>query len=287
MGLQEVTHQATRQRLDRSNGLLSHYRVFTVGKRYGGGAWDWPSTARLLDDAAVEVSWPEAEGRPFSMQATYRWRDASTVDLETTVRAAADLRGFEAFVASYFHERFTNAMVAAKAPPDAASAGGASPDATVSNSGSAAAANPAAGTNAPVLVRALRSEGDWQMFPRDVAAIPLIQDGRWKLEPNPVDWTLRSELVRPLVRRRAPSSGLSCVLMAPSEECFAVSMPYEAEGHGSAYLSLFGKDLRAGDMARARARLVVAVAKPDAALFVLYEEASKDWESRPAAGDGR
>lgn len=247
LGLQEVTNVATRQRLDRSNGLLSHYRVFTTGHRYGGGAWDWPSTARLLDDAAVEVSWPAADDRPFSMTAVYRWRDASTVDLETTVKAVSDLRGFETFIASYFHERFTNTLVAT---------------------------GPA---TAPTWVRTTKAEGDWQIFPRDAAAEALIRDGRWKLEPNPVDWTMRPAFARPLVRRRAPTSGLSGILMAPTEECFAVALPHETEGHYSAYLSLFGRDLAAGQTARARVRLVIAVAKTDAAVVVLSDEAAKNW----------
>ncbi len=33
--------------------------------------------------------------------------------------------------------------------------------------------------------------------------------------------------------------------------------PFEAEGHRSMYLALFGKDLKAGESARARARLVI------------------------------
>jgi hypothetical protein len=239
----------------------------------------------LLDDGAVEVSWAETDERPFAMRAVYRWRDASTVDLETSVTAVSDLRGFESFVACYFHERFTNAMVAAKPVPARTAAGA---DATPGAGGAVPAS-----TNGPVLVRVTRAEGEWQMFPRDAGVIPLIEDGRWKLEPHPVNWTIRSELMRPLVRRRAPSSGLSALLMAPAEECFAVALPYETEGHYSVYASLFGRDLRAGETARARVRLAIAVAKPDAAVYALYDEARKEWGAgsdpagRPAAGDGQ
>jgi hypothetical protein len=45
LGLAPVIHIPTGARLDRSMGILSFYRVFTTGKRYGAGAWDWPSTA--------------------------------------------------------------------------------------------------------------------------------------------------------------------------------------------------------------------------------------------------
>jgi hypothetical protein len=45
--------------------------------------------------------------------------------------------------------------------------------------------------------------------------------------------------------------------MSPPRDCFAVLTPFEAEPHRSLYLSLFGKDLKTGESARARARLVI------------------------------
>jgi hypothetical protein len=45
--------------------------------------------------------------------------------------------------------------------------------------------------------------------------------------------------------------------MSPPQDCFAVLTPFEAEPHRSMYLSLFGRDLKAGETARARARLVI------------------------------
>ena len=35
--------------------------------------------------------------------------------------------------------------------------------------------------NRPGLLPARKEFGDWQMFPRDAAAVPWIQDGRWRL----------------------------------------------------------------------------------------------------------
>ena len=61
--LEEVTvHTPTGTPLCQGHGLFSHYRVFTRGKRYGGGAWDWPSESKLRDDGSVEVRWPAADG---------------------------------------------------------------------------------------------------------------------------------------------------------------------------------------------------------------------------------
>lgn len=232
MGLQEVVQVHTGARLDRSNGLLSHYRVFSAGRRYGGGAWDWPSTAELSGAGeTVEVHWPERPDRPFEMWATYRWLDARSVELETRVRAAADLPGFESFVASYFSESFTNAAVAL--PPRKGGAEGRWTAAT-------------------------RDRGDWQIFPRDTAAVPLIGDGRWKLEPNPVAWVVREPFgTLAAGLRRSASLGIWAVFRARSEDCFAMAMPEQSEGHRSLYFSLFGRDLKAGQSATARVRLAL------------------------------
>ncbi|HOX04225.1 MAG: hypothetical protein KA118_05710 [Verrucomicrobia bacterium] len=46
-------------------------------------------------------------------------------------------------------------------------------------------------------------------------------------------------------------------MMAKREECFAVAMPCETDGHCSLYLSQFGRDLKAGKTARVEARLAI------------------------------
>ncbi len=231
VGLQSVTHVASGQRLDQSMGLLSHYRVFTSGQRYGGGAWDWPSTAKLTRGGAVEVLWPATAERPFELRAVYRWATPTALDLETVVTAQQDLSKFESFLACYFTGGFTNAQAAA-APQ----------------------------SEPPPVSRylpAVRAAGEWQMFPRDDDAIRVIQDGRWKLPPNPVDWVIRPRFSRPVAVRCAAASNLAAVVMARRAECFALAMPHETEGHGSLYLSLFGRDLQAGETTRAQARLVI------------------------------
>lgn len=255
VGLQEVTYLPSRQRLDRSMGLLGHYRVFSRGKRYGTGAWDWPSTAQSRDDGAVIVSWPAAADRPFELQATYRWRNPVTLEVETLVHAKADLPAFECFLASYFAPHFSQASVAVKSE---------------------------SGTNGPVeWKRADRSEGEWQVYPRDPSVVPIILDGRWMIAPNPVSWIVRSNFAIPVARRRSPNSGLSALLMAPPTECFAILTPHETEEHHSTYLSLFGVDLKEGTTARARARLAVAIAKSDAAVRVDFENAAAEWAKDP------
>lgn len=246
MGLQEVVHGPTGRRLDRSNGLLSHYRVFTQGKRYGGGAWDWPGRAVLGADGAVTVTWPAEAGRPFELRAMYRWVDPAVVEVVTEVRAEAALPGFEVFLASYFDSAFDRARVALGAVDG----------------------------KAAQWVPATRERGEWQMVPRERGVVRLIEDGRWRLEPNPVTWVVGDpfgSLAWAVREAGSGPEGLRAGLMAPGTDCFAVAMPHQAEAHYSVYLSLFGREVRAGEVAQARARLVVAVG--DARV----EEVAKGW----------
>jgi hypothetical protein len=241
-GLSSVVHLPSGVVLDSSMGLFGHYRVFSANKRYGTAAWDWPSEAKLSRDGSVEVHWPSAEDRPFELHAVYRWTAPNTLDLETSVQAKTNLAKFESFLASYFAEGFTNAYVYVR-----------------SNS-------------QQWLAAADKGSGVWQAFPRDDQAVAIIQDGRWKYLPSPVDWVIRPHLTKPLGVRGCPANGLQALVMAPTQDCFAVLTPFEAEAHRSMYLSLFGKDLTAGETARARARLVIASKLPDAGIMKACED---------------
>jgi len=232
LGLSQVIHIPTGQVLDQSNGLFSHYRVFSKGRRYGNGAWDWPSSAVLLPEGAVEARWESAPDRPFAMRAVYRWSAADTLDLTTIVLPTQALPAFEVFLALYFHSAFTNCSLFLESAK--------TPDAPAQ------------------FVPAARALGDWLMAPRNSSMVPLIQDGRWKLEPNPVSWVILPAFGAPLAMRRAPVSNLAAVSMARPEDCFALATPHEAEGHFSLYHSLFGRDLKAGERIEARSRLVIA-----------------------------
>ena len=245
-GLSSVTYVPTGAKLDRSMGILSYYRVFTTNKRYGVGAWDWPSTAKLRPDGAVQVTWPEAPDRPFEMGALYRWKDPQTIDVETTVTARKDLSKFESFLASYFDEAFPSPCVYVSENPEAA--------------------------NKPGFLPAKKSYGDWQMFPRDEQTVPIVRDGRWKLEPNPVNWTIMPRLAAPVCLRRGGPNESTVVLMSPPEDCFAVATPCEGEAHYSLYLSLFGRDIKTGETAKARTRFIIAAGASDEQILAFYQQ---------------
>ena len=250
LGLTSAVHIPTGTTLNGAYGLLSYYRVFTTNKRYGTAAWSWPSTSKLLPDGAVQVAWPAADDRPFEMVAVYRFDDDSTLDVETIVKAGEDLNKFEVFLASYFHESFPLPKVLV------------TPDPKI--------------VGKRTFMTAKKSFGDWQMFPRNNEVVPIIRDGRWKKEPNPVDWTIMPPMAKPIAMRRGSKTAPTAILMAPPDDCFAIATPYEGESHYSVYFSLFGRDIEAGQTARARLRLVVKNITSNREILDLYRKYMKD-----------
>ncbi len=254
-GITELVHAASGTELasgGRLPGLFSYYRVFSAKARYGNAARDWPTTTEILPDGALRVFWPAGGEHPLEMTAVHRWTRPDTLDVETTVKPLEDVPAFEVFVSSYYREAFLARVYVTPAGQPEAS---------------------------PRFVPADRnaaSKGGYVMFPRDERALNMILDGRWKIPPNPVDWDLVRWLAAPLAVRQDPASGMTAVMMAPLEDCFAISSPYnpaspDARGYRSLYLSLFGRDVKAGESVRARCRLVVRQNLTDEQVVELYE----------------
>ncbi len=220
-------------------GIFSHYRLLDAEHRYGTAGWDWKSTSSLLPDGAVQVNWTADSDHPFDLAARYRWKKPNVLDLTTTVTARQDLKRFEVFLASYLPP-FDQSLVYSK--------------------------------DGYGLKPALRTNGDWQMFPRDAQAERTIGDGRWKRPPNPVDWKILPALAAPLAIRRDAKSGLAAVIMARPQDCFAIATPYGEEAHRSLYLCLFGRDLTNGETATAPTRLIIGKDINDSRAIELYEE---------------
>ncbi|MCP4785322.1 MAG: twin-arginine translocation signal domain-containing protein [Fuerstiella sp.] len=229
-GITSVVNAARGATVSRSLGLFTHYRLLEAAKRHGTSARERSSESRLLADGTVEATWAADENHPFELKAVYRWAAPDVLDVVTSVTARKDLTGFEVFLSSYF-EGFGESWVYAK---DAGLAAG-----------------------KPPFVQATRDKGVWQMFPRDKQAAEMIGDGRWKQPPHPVDWAIRPTLAGPLGMRIDRKTGLVALVMAPPEDCFAISTPFGTEGHRSLYLSLFGQDFKLGQTKAACSRLVV------------------------------
>lgn len=261
LGLSSVVHVPSGVRLDGAFGIASYYRLFTTNTRYGTAAWDWPSTSKLLPDGAVQVTWPEGPDRPFEMAAIYRFHDSSTLDVETIVKPSKDLSNFEVFLASYFREVFPSPFVYVAANRET--------------------------QGKPGFLLAKKSFGDWQMFPRNQEVLPVIQDGRWQKEPNPVRWVIMPSLAAPVCLRRGAGTDLVVVLMAPPGHCFAIATPYEGESHYSLYLSLFGRDVKAAETAKARSRFTITTGVSDRQILELYRSYTKEFSGPPLVVDGQ
>ncbi len=244
LGLLPVSDCKTGKVLTKSMGLFSHYRLLDAGKRYGTAGWEWKSEAKLLGSGDVEVKWTADEVHPFDMLALYRWSDPDALDLTTRVTSKGNLQHFEVFLASYF-DGFPATSVYSKKPAEGGKSG---------------------------FFGADKTDGVWQMFPRDAEAVKVIKDGRWKFPPNPVDWAIRPQFAAPLVVRRDAGSGLAAVLMTRSQDCFAIACPHDGEGHRSVYFSLFGLNLAPGESVEARSRLIICRDVTDEKAVMLYDK---------------
>jgi hypothetical protein len=261
LGLSSMVYIPSGTRLNGKYAIFSYYRVFTTDKRYGEGAWEWPSTLKLLPDGAVRITWPAKPEHPFEMSATYRLSGDAALDVETVVKAQKDLPGFEVFLASYFDAAFPTSRVYVQKNPKM--------------------------QGKPGFLTAEKAFGHWQMFPRSDDVLPIIHDGRWAKKPNPVDWAIMPRMSAPIGVRQNSAGDLAVVLMAPPEDCFAISTPYEGDRHYSLYLSLFGRDVQAGQTAKAHCRMVVVAGASTDRILALYKKYMKELQGGAAADAGR
>lgn len=243
-------------------GLLSLYRVFSTDTRYGDAARDWPTEPVVKPDGALGVRWPAAPEHPLEMTGVYRWARPDALDLEITVTPQTALPRFELFLSSYFQPEFRAAVHAR-----AGFHGGGEP------------AMVAADVNPLV-------DGTYLLFPRDRAALQMVFDRRWELPPHPVQWSVTRQFASPLILRRHAPSRVTALLLAPPEDCFALATAYNktppdgVADHWSLYLSLFGRDLAAGETARARTRLVIGRDLTDARAVELQQEYLRELQGK-------
>lgn len=257
LGLTSVVDSASGTAIARAYGLFSHYRLLDDRTRYGHAAWDWTSEAQVISRGAVEVQWSADDEHPFDMKAVYRWTARNTLDVVTTVVPQADLKRFEVFLASYF-QGFAKSLVYVDGCPET--------------------------DGKPGFLEAKKSYANWQMFPRDDKAVGIIQDGRWRRPPSPVEWKIMPHLAAPLAMRRDAESGLVGLVMAPAADCFAVATPFGKESHRSLYLSLLGRDLKADEAATARSRLIIGRRISDDDAVALYKSYLEELHSHDEKG---
>lgn len=249
-GIYPMVHLDSKMELVHPPGVFSFYRLLGRNARYGECVRDWPTQTRLLENGAVEVRWPATADHPAEITGVYRWKGPDTLDLEIAVTPRRDIEQCELFMSSYFTKTFRAAVYL--------KGNGAEPPHWVG------------------VDRKAGSTRSYVMFPRDEDAVKRIQDGRWKIGLNPVDWEIERWMAEPLFIRRDTTQGLAAVMMCPPSDCFAVASPWnpatpDAAGYRSIYLSLLGRDVRAGETAQARCRLVIAKLTDQQALERYHE----------------
>ncbi|MDD2599346.1 MAG: hypothetical protein PHO37_08990 [Kiritimatiellae bacterium] len=237
-GLAPVTDIKSGAQIAASLGLLTPYRLLDSERRYLPDVREWRSTAELLADGAVQVNWTADENHPFDLQIVYRWATAEALDATVTVSAKKLLPKFEVFMTCYF-----------------------------------SGFNLCHGSGSQGLVAADRKLGDWLCFPRDNEARKIIADGRWKHEPNPVDFIPVENYKYPFGVRASLDNGLTSIMLAAPQDCFAVLMPHHEDNHYSLYLSLFGYDIKSGHSATARCRVVISRDISEKKAVELYQRA--------------
>ena len=239
-------------------GALSFYRVFSRDIRYGDAARNWPTQNKLLSDGAVEVRFPPAEEHPLEMVAVFRWQSAHALDVETTITPRRAMPQCEVFLSSYFGRSMRGSVYV---KPNFFERG---------------EARLMTADVSPLV------DGTYLMFPRDRQAVLTIFDGRWEFPPHPVQWSITRYIAGPLAVRRDDKGGVAVAVMAPPDDCFAVSLPYNKTppdgpaSHASLYLSLFGRDLAAGQTAKARTRMLVGREMSDRQVIDAYEAYTKN-----------
>jgi hypothetical protein len=231
-GISQLLHAPSSNMVVGCYGLFSPFA--TTSNRFPTGLHAWPCTQQLHKDGALETHWPVAGEIPFELTARCWFSAKETLDAEFTVKPRLDLPGFELFLNSYFGGTFSNVAV------------------YVQDRGR--------GIVVPRFQWATRANGEWQMYPREPAVLGLINDGRWTGSYRR-NWDFMPLLAQPLVMRQSARPALTALLIAAPEDCFAIATYCQAEskfgGPNSTSLSLFGRDLKAGKMARARVRFVL------------------------------
>lgn len=233
--------------IDDNHGLLMPYRFLTPQRRYGFGAWEWERTGKILESGAAEFRWLGTSDRPFNLSAIYDWKTDDTLDFVIQYTPLVDMDKFELFVGSYF-QKFTDVKVYARD-------GG--------------------GRRAGFIPVDPQTPGN-QFFPRGDDVLSMINDGRWTFPPYPQPVVIRPTYAAPIGIKREPKSGATVLMMAPPDDCFAIT----AMGSWAMYLNFFGKDVKKGQTLVGHARLVFGMGITDAQAVSRYNEYLSDLKAQ-------
>jgi len=252
-GIVSLVDVETGTELVHGAGAMSLYRVFSGSTRFGDAARGWPCESSLQDDGSVELHFPANETHPMTIDARFVWSSPDAFDLELSVVSEQAVPDFELFLSSYFANDMKGAVYVR---PNYFAFG--EPEMLPTD------VNPMV-------------DGAYLAFPRDDEAVRKIFDGRWDQPPHPVQWAITRRYAGAMATRHCEASGVTVVMAAPVEDCFAVLLPYDKtppdgpSSHASLYLSLFGTDLEPGETSVARSRLSIGRNMTDEEVIERYQ----------------
>jgi hypothetical protein len=191
-------------------------------------------TGHQINSGIRVFSEPTSE-HPVSIIGQYRVIESDKIDLEITATAKEPILGYEVFISSYFAYE-SNPAYYPRRPYSEREAYWISP------------------------VSANLYRGAYLAFPRDSRCAARIMDGRFQS----AELVICPKFAAPMAAMRDPETKIGVLLMAEPERCTAVYGTYAPNGafdnitsHNAIYFSLFGEDLKTGEVVSARLRAVV------------------------------
>ena len=217
-------------------GLLNFYRVLISGGYLTELRAEKPLVKPEKD--GVTLTWLPTIRRQANVTIRFTFREPNIIDMDMSVETLANYPGFEILLSAYLAPGFVSGAYVAKEE------------------------------FGPIIPEQIRIadqpmiHGIWPFFPRDEAGANTLTDGRHQKGR----WYWRMAVGR---RYGMPlaffnKGEVDVLLMGHPEDVYAVGATYEGDpetddiaAHRSCYLSLFGKDLVAGEGRRTQIRMII------------------------------
>jgi hypothetical protein len=239
---QTLTSLATDKRTGEVVGdLLLPYRLLSTNAWHG-EAREMAHQAELIEDGIV-CTWSPTIGHPARLTITTKLVGVNTLDVSVEVQAEAHFSQYEVFYSNYLRKPMRGGAYVAALPHET---------------------SPVPGWTPVFPESAAMFREIYIAFPRDERGAERICDGRWQRGRHFTRFLPCRYYAAPLAFYYHPETHLATIMMASPQDAYAVSLAYQTteqhDGvghHNSLYLSLFGRDLQAGEKAQARLRMVI------------------------------
>ena len=192
-------------------------------------------------DVWAEVSWPATDAHLGELTARYEVSGQNSVDVVVTLESNSHYGAYELFMSSYFDGTLRPHVYL----------------------------KPRIGDEPQLVLPSVNDvfRDTVLVFPRDALAARHCVDGRWERSERGVPWVQMCPVRRYgycLAFLTNPDEDLGVVLMSRPEDCYAISTRYHGEtpedrltDYSAFDLSLFGDDVRPGDVRTVRVRLAI------------------------------